>query len=70
LDVGVLKDIPIHEAIKMEFRAEFLNFTNTPLFNSPASQNVNSSLNGIIQSAQYSNGAGPRNIQFALKLYF
>jgi hypothetical protein len=69
-DVGLLKDFPIHEAIKMEFRAEFLNFTNTPLFNSPASQNVNSSLNGIIQSAQYSNGAGPRNIQFALKLYF
>jgi hypothetical protein len=70
LDVGVLKDFPIHEAIKMEFRAEFLNFTNTPLLNSPASQSVASTLDGVIQSAQYSNGAGPRNIQFALKLYF
>ena len=70
LDLGLLKDFPIHEATRLEFRAEFINFTNTPILNSPASQNVNSTIFGVIQSAQNSSGSGPRNIQFALKFYF
>ena len=64
-DFGVEKDFPITENKRLEFRAEMINFTNTPIFNSPASMNVNSSEFGEVLSSQ-----GERNIQFALKFYF
>jgi hypothetical protein len=58
------KQFPITESKRLEFRAEFINFTNTPIFNAP-NQNVDSAQFGEILSAQ-----GERNIQFALKFYF
>lgn len=58
------KEFPITESKRLEFRAEFINFTNTPIFNAPV-QNVDSSQFGQVLSAQ-----GQRNIQFALKFYF
>lgn len=63
-DLGVQKKIPVTEARYLEFRAEFINFTNTPIFNSP-SRNVTSSTFGEVLSSQ-----GERNIQFGLKFYF
>jgi hypothetical protein len=48
---------------RIEFRAEFINFTNTPIYYSPAT--------GLGPSlGQIRNSQGPRNIQFVLKLYF
>ena len=35
LDLGVFRGFPIHEQIKLEFRAEASNSTNTPHFNNP-----------------------------------
>jgi len=58
------KEFPFGESKRLEFRAEFINFTNTPIFNAP-NQNVDSSQFGQVLSAQ-----GQRNIQFALKFYF
>jgi hypothetical protein len=58
------KEFPIGESKRLEFRAEFINFTNTPIFNAP-NQNVDSSQFGQVLGAQ-----GQRNIQFALKFYF
>lgn len=64
-DLGVQKQFRITESKRLEFRTEFINFTNTPIFNSPASRSVDSSEFGEILSSQ-----GERNIQFSLKFYF
>ncbi len=63
-DLGVEKEFPVTEAKRFEFRAEFLNLTNTPIFNAP-NRSVVSSQFGEVLSSQ-----GARNIQFGLKFYF
>ncbi len=63
-DLGVQKAFHVTESKRFEFRSEFINFTNTPIFNSP-SRNVTSATFGEVLSSQ-----GPRNIQLALKFYF
>jgi hypothetical protein len=68
-DLGMLKDFPITEAKRLEFRAEFVNMSNTPVFNAPSRAQFSTTF-GEVLSAQNVNGAGPRNIQFALKFYF
>ncbi|MBZ5565611.1 MAG: carboxypeptidase regulatory-like domain-containing protein [Acidobacteriia bacterium] len=65
-DFSVHKDFPVTESKRLEFRADFINLTNTPIFATVASRNVTSSVFGQIQSAVNL----PRNIQFALKFYF
>lgn len=62
-DAGFHKDFPFGESRRLEFRAEFINFTNTPIFNSP-NINLGATL-GQVLSSQYQ-----RTIQLALKLYF
>jgi hypothetical protein len=63
LDLGVQKTFPFGEAKRLEFRAEFINLTNTPVLNSPTAS-LGPSL-GEITSSQ-----GPRNIQFAFTSYY
>jgi hypothetical protein len=63
VDLSFQKEFPITESKRLEFRAEFINFANTPILNSP-NGGLGSTL-GFIQSSQ-----GARNIQFALKFYF
>ena len=36
LDFSALKTFPIKERVKLEFRSEFINLTNTPILNSPS----------------------------------
>jgi len=62
-DLGLLKNFPIGETRRFEFRSEFLNFTNTPILNAP-NTTIGAGF-GQITSSQ-----GSRNIQFALKFYF
>jgi len=57
------KFFPLLENKRIEFRSEFINFTNTPILNSP-SIGLGPDL-GRITSAQ-----GSRVIQLALKLNF
>lgn len=64
LDFAVLKHFPIGDRFRLEFRAEFFNFFNTPHFGPPVNQ-VESSSFGVITSA-----GEPRDIQFGLKLSF
>lgn len=67
-DFGLFKDFSLgrlREGSHLEFRAEFFNFTNTPSFSNP-SANIQSSTAGRI----FSTSDNPREIQFALKLYF
>jgi hypothetical protein len=64
-DSSLFKIFPIHEAIRLEFRAEMFNFTNTPVFAAPG-QNYGNAQFGVV-SAQ---GNSPRQVQFGLKLRY
>jgi len=77
LDLSVFKNFGITEAVRLQFRAETFNITNTPLFGMPG--NVISGLdsNGAPTSAGNFGRITttnafytPRDIQFALKLIF
>jgi hypothetical protein len=63
-DAGIFKGFPITESKRLEFRAEFLNATNTPIFDAP-NTNSNAATFGEVTAA-----LRPRNLQFSLKLYF
>jgi hypothetical protein len=64
-DLSLAKKFPVKESRWFELRAEAFNLTNTPIFLSPASQTITSSLFGQIRSSQ-----GERNIELAAKFYF
>lgn len=80
LDFSMFKAFRLNERFTMEFRSEFFNIFNHPNFNAP-----NFGGNGVVSvpnSGNYNNAAfgeigstrdapyDPRQIQFALKLYF
>jgi hypothetical protein len=62
-DLSLQKEFPIGETKRIEFRSEFINFTNTPILNAPAAW-IGAGF-GQITSSQ-----GARNIQFGLKIYY
>ncbi len=78
MDLAVRRDFPIHETLKLQFRAEAFNILNHPNFGSinpylgqttfgQATATLASSL-GVL-TPLYQQG-GPRSIQFALKIVF
>ncbi len=80
VDFSIFKDIPINERFRVQFRAEFFNIANHPNFNAPnfggngvvaisGSGNYNNSTFGEIGSTRDA-PYDPRQIQFALKLYY
>jgi hypothetical protein len=80
VDFSIFKDIPLNERFRVQFRAEFFNIANHPNFNAPnfggngvvaisGSGNYNSSTFGEIGSTRDA-PYDPRQIQFALKLYY
>jgi hypothetical protein len=80
LDLSLFKQFPINERFRMEFRSEFFNILNHPNFNAPnfggngvvaigGSGNFNDPHFGEIGSTRDAPN-DPRQIQFALKLYF
>ncbi len=80
LDLSVFKDIPIRESIKLQFRAEVFNVTNTPSFGLPGTTISGWSGTGTSAVPTSAGNFGkitttnvyytPRDIQFALKLLF
>jgi hypothetical protein len=83
-DFAVHRDFPIHEAVKLQFRAEMFNVLNHPNFAPPypvidgvgfgiATQMLGGSLTDVTGNGGlnplYQLG-GPRSMQFALKLSF
>jgi len=80
LDFSLFKDFQLTERFKLQFRSEFFNILNHPNFNSPGfggngvvaiggATNYTSSHFGAIGSTRDA-PYDPRQIQFALKLYF
>jgi len=63
-DFSVLKTIPVHERMNLQFRAEFFNIFNNVNFRLP-NNDISSSDFGVIQAAQPG-----RIVQLALKLMF
>jgi hypothetical protein len=63
-DAGFFKNFRLMERLRLQFRAEFFNTTNTPRFGNPTA-NIQSPSAGKILSA-----GAPRQVQFALKLMF
>jgi hypothetical protein len=61
--LSVAKSFPFTESKHLDFRAEFINFTNTPILNGPAPW-IGPGF-GEVTSSQ-----GARTIQFGLKLYY
>jgi len=67
LDFSLFKNIRLSEDTHFEFRAEFFNLTNSPHFAIPSFTNfINTNTFGRITGSV----GNPREIQFALKLYF
>ena len=83
-DFSVHRDFPIHEQLKLQFRAELFNVLNHPNFGpinggigrggfGQASQTLSESLGGNVGNGGFSSLyqlGGPRSVQFALKLMF
>ncbi len=65
-DVSVLKTTSISERQKVQFRAEFFNIANHPVFANPTTARNSTSLFGVINNTI----GNPRIIQFALKYNF
>jgi outer membrane receptor protein involved in Fe transport len=65
-DFSLSKEFPIRERLRIQFRAEFFNLTNTPAFGLP---NTDVQAGPGVSGAIFTAGA-PREVQFALKLYF
>jgi hypothetical protein len=72
LDSSVLKDFAVTESVKIQFRAEAFNTTNTPPFAQPTSQlNFTTAKFSNISGTKNSNeNNGARTLQFALKLFY
>ncbi len=66
LDLSLIKEIPVHQTIDAQFRAEFFNVLNFANFANPGNAITSASTFGVISSTV----GNPRIIQFALKLNF
>ncbi|HZS97710.1 MAG TPA: carboxypeptidase-like regulatory domain-containing protein [Terriglobales bacterium] len=67
VDLSFQKDFHIRESVKLQFRADFVNTFNRVNLNAPDTS-LGSGTMGQIGAAQ--GAQAPRNIQFALKLYY
>jgi hypothetical protein len=67
LDGSIFREFHIHERFNLQFRAEAFNSLNHPTFGTPAG-NINSATFGQITAVR--TGTAPRQLQFALKLYY
>jgi hypothetical protein len=67
----VSKDFVVTESVRVQFRAEAFNTTNTPPFSQPGNLNFTTKPFSTITSTKNSNGNnGARTLQFALKLFY
>jgi hypothetical protein len=67
VNLSVFKTFAVHDNVKLQFRVESFNLTNTPTFNNPDS-GLGDSTFGQFTATRY--GYNPRELQFALKLLF
>ena len=68
-NISVTRSFPIHEQIRMEFRAEAFNVFNRVRFGQGSTQLQNQNFGRLTVSAGNQINS-PRQLQMALKLYF
>ncbi len=68
IDASLAKFFNFTERFKLEFRAEAINLTNTPILNAP-NTGVGSTL-GLLQGAGGAYGSFGRQVQFAMKFHY
>jgi hypothetical protein len=71
MDASVFKTFPLTEQVRLQFRTEFFNLTNSPTFDTPG-RALGSATFGVVTATTGTTAltAKPREIQFALKLSF
>ena len=69
LDSSIFKNFVFTESLRLQFRAEAFNTTNTPQFGQPTNLNTFNNPTGGF-SAITSMRGNPRTLQFALKLFY
>jgi hypothetical protein len=69
LDSSVFKNFSFTETLRLQFRAEAFNTTNTPQFGQPGSLNTFNNPTGGFSSITSMRG-NPRTLQLALKLFY
>jgi len=68
-DFSVFRSFPITERTRIEFRSEAFNVTNSPIWGTPRANISTDGANfGVVNST--ASGYAPRQLQFALKLYY
>jgi hypothetical protein len=70
MDFSLFKQFPIKEATRLEFRCEVFNLTNTPMFGQPGQLDFTNPVAFSQITSTRDGGYDPREIQFALKLYW
>jgi hypothetical protein len=73
LDASLFRKFRVREGMSLEFRAEALNVTNTPIFANPNTTLGNPAFGQVTQSLKFSNSIDDtenRKLQFGLKLSF
>lgn len=79
IDVSLFKDFPVRESLKLQFRAEMFNLTNTPNFALPiatiagfsgGTTGTPTNAGGFGTITATAPNATPRQMQFALKVLF
>jgi hypothetical protein len=65
-DLAIRKDFAVSETSRVQFRAEFFNFTNHPSYSAPA-RNIS---DPVTFGKIFGTVSAPRNIQFAMKVAF
>ena len=73
LDSSVLKNFRFSDSLRLQFRAEAFNTTNTPPFAQPASGSLNfttSNFSPITSTKNSNENFGARTLQLALKLFY
>jgi hypothetical protein len=66
IDFSIFKSFPITETLRLQFRAESFNLTNTPWFGNP-NTTFGSPAFGVVTPSQAND---PRNVQLALRLHW
>ena len=65
LDFSLFRDFPIRERLRLQFRAEAFNLTNTPVYATPVANFSNANFGKVLSTANT-----PRQVQLALKVRF
>jgi hypothetical protein len=70
VDASILKDFPFTERVRLQFRAEAFNLTNTTALGQPTNLGNFTSTNFALITSARNAGNASRRLQLALKLFF